>query len=66
LLWVEEKKERLFGSNIFGGRRENKNTAEGPWRAMLSVPALPAGAEAKAGRPAAAKAEGREREREPK
>jgi hypothetical protein len=28
---VEEKKERLFGSNIFGGQRENKNTAEGLW-----------------------------------
>lgn len=34
-----KKKKRLFGSNIFGGRRENKNTAEGPWRAKLSVPA---------------------------
>lgn len=28
---MEEKKERLFGSNIFGGQRENKNTAEGLW-----------------------------------
>lgn len=33
------KKERLFGSNIFGGRRENKNKAEGPGRAKPSVPA---------------------------
>lgn len=38
LLWVEEKKKGLFGSNIFGERRENKNTA-GPWREKLSVPA---------------------------
>lgn len=36
---MEGKKKRLFGSNIFGGRRENKNTAEGPWRVKLSVPA---------------------------
>lgn len=39
------KKKRLFGSNIFGGRRENNNKAEGPGRAKLSVPAGRSGGE---------------------
>lgn len=47
---MEEKKERLFGSNIFGGQRENKNTAEGLGGVVEGDAVLPAQeAEAKRG-----------------
>lgn len=47
---MEEKKERLFGSNIFGGQRENKNTAEGLWGVEgEAVATCPRSVEAKRG-----------------